>query len=329
MEITNNNKRNKIIDIAKGIGIITVVWAHMQQSCPIRNEIYIFHMPLFFILSGYFFKDTDIKFIDLLKKRIQSYIIPYIIFIFIGLFIFVCLYKITGRSDKIHIYPGIIIHPYGVVGALWFLISLFEVHIGYYMINKVIKKEIWKFACCLSLFLVGYILYKTKIHLPLYIDTSFSMIIFFHIGYYLNKHPFWKLPISKLWLVISISLLFYSIGIVQDIRIDMKTNILNSDSLIALTAITGACFLIIYLSYIINRYGKHVSYLFCYLGENSLLIFALHLLCIEIVRCTFNLPGNESENYIQGIWLTIIAIIGSILIGKPIKKYIINKIKLI
>lgn len=42
-------KRDKNIDIVKGIGILLVVFAHIFHNSGI---IYQFHMPLFFILSG-------------------------------------------------------------------------------------------------------------------------------------------------------------------------------------------------------------------------------------------------------------------------------------
>lgn len=46
-------QRDISIDIAKGIGIILVVYGHL--ACPVAREIFLFHMPLFFLLSGYFF----------------------------------------------------------------------------------------------------------------------------------------------------------------------------------------------------------------------------------------------------------------------------------
>ena len=50
------------IDILKGLGILTVVFAH----CYIPDEllkkiIYTFHMPLFFLISGYLHKTNSMK----------------------------------------------------------------------------------------------------------------------------------------------------------------------------------------------------------------------------------------------------------------------------
>lgn len=41
------------VDAAKGLGIILVVIAHVWTRGPVRDGIYAFHMPLFFLLSGY------------------------------------------------------------------------------------------------------------------------------------------------------------------------------------------------------------------------------------------------------------------------------------
>lgn len=43
------------IDVAKGIGILAVVIGHVWTRGPVRDLMYSFHMPLFFLLSGYLF----------------------------------------------------------------------------------------------------------------------------------------------------------------------------------------------------------------------------------------------------------------------------------
>lgn len=40
------------IDVARGIGIIAVVIGHVWTRGPLRDAVYSFHMPLFFLLSG-------------------------------------------------------------------------------------------------------------------------------------------------------------------------------------------------------------------------------------------------------------------------------------
>lgn len=42
----------------KGIGICLMVLGHALWLGPLRDIIYLFHMPLFFITTGYLFKET-------------------------------------------------------------------------------------------------------------------------------------------------------------------------------------------------------------------------------------------------------------------------------
>ena len=44
------------MDYAKAVGIALVVFAHMPSR--FAGIIFLFHMPLFFILSGYLYKST-------------------------------------------------------------------------------------------------------------------------------------------------------------------------------------------------------------------------------------------------------------------------------
>ena len=60
-------ERNRAFDIMKGVGILSVILGHMDIEPYWRNVIYSFHMPLFFILAGYFF----VRAIRSLKKLVK------------------------------------------------------------------------------------------------------------------------------------------------------------------------------------------------------------------------------------------------------------------
>ncbi len=50
-------QRNLTFDIMKGIGILLVLIGHVWQlPDSIHQTIYSFHMPMFFIVAGYFSK---------------------------------------------------------------------------------------------------------------------------------------------------------------------------------------------------------------------------------------------------------------------------------
>lgn len=70
-----------MIDVAKGIGIILVVFAHINYTPNILNAIYSFHMPLFFLISGMMFsKQKYNSFLKFVKRKFTTLICPYIFF---------------------------------------------------------------------------------------------------------------------------------------------------------------------------------------------------------------------------------------------------------
>lgn len=73
------SKRIDQMDILKALAIIAVVIGHSGSPSPIYNFIYLYHMPLFFFISGYFYKNEYSNDISLLiKKRIKSLYIPFV-----------------------------------------------------------------------------------------------------------------------------------------------------------------------------------------------------------------------------------------------------------
>lgn len=65
-----SQNRDITFDMMKGIGIILVIIGHLAHGFGwLVPAIYTFHMPLFFILSGYFYKEKKIT--ELLHRDFQ------------------------------------------------------------------------------------------------------------------------------------------------------------------------------------------------------------------------------------------------------------------
>lgn len=67
------------VDTAKGLGIILVVLAHVWTRGPVRDAIYAFHMPLFFLLAGYFARPRPMK--AFAAKQWHAMVLPYVAFL--------------------------------------------------------------------------------------------------------------------------------------------------------------------------------------------------------------------------------------------------------
>lgn len=74
-------KRVEWVDMLKGFGIILVMLGHASFPEALVTEIYTFHMPLFFFLSGYVFsikKYSNFK--DFLIHKAKTLLLPLMVF---------------------------------------------------------------------------------------------------------------------------------------------------------------------------------------------------------------------------------------------------------
>ncbi len=69
------------LDAAKGLGIILVVIGHVWTRGPVRDAIYAFHMPLFFLLAGYAAQPRRPR--EAIPRLWTSLIIPYFAFLIV------------------------------------------------------------------------------------------------------------------------------------------------------------------------------------------------------------------------------------------------------
>lgn len=80
-----DKRRDKNVDIVKGLLIILVVTAHFQRDI-IHDMIFLFHMPLFFIISGIFLQKEKLISKCYLKNKAVSLLTPYCIYLLFDLF---------------------------------------------------------------------------------------------------------------------------------------------------------------------------------------------------------------------------------------------------
>lgn len=134
--INKNINRIEYIDSIKGFAILLMIFGHMKFH-NYNWFIYSFHMPLFFILSGFFFNPAKSS-SDRIKKLLKAYTITSIIILSIEIF-----FQIFGFSFDYYdfSYKNLLlclsaklcgcVKPVGIgnylipdVGPIWFLMAL-------------------------------------------------------------------------------------------------------------------------------------------------------------------------------------------------------------
>lgn len=92
-------KRIEWIDIAKAYGIIAVVFGHALASGTTTNIIYWWHMPLFFIIGGFFLKPIDATKLAHWKKFFNKRIYRDLLIYFIAGIGLILLYSILYNEN--------------------------------------------------------------------------------------------------------------------------------------------------------------------------------------------------------------------------------------
>lgn len=221
------------LDYARTLGIFLVIFGHCLQSFPIWkvNEclrgiwdyVYLFHMPLFFIISGFLFKAQNVNKANIRYgggKLLRSIIKPYLIYQLVFMLILIVLkHKTIDVLIVVKMLMGILMGdgydtPYSnsVCLPCWFLVSIIQLRILFMFIPIFNRIS----ACSLLVASVlGLLLLKHK-NLDLYfcLDSTMMAIPYFIVGHYLAKWMKCTLS-SKILLMIGILSALWAYFILQ------------------------------------------------------------------------------------------------------------------
>ncbi len=291
----NNKPHFDFIDLIKGVCILSVLYFHtIPDSTPALSII---RMPLYFFLSGIFFSIYD-SYKTFIIKKANNLIIPFIFFFSTSLICSICIAYIKKDYTDLEIH-NIFDEHLSINTPIWFLISLFEVNIIYYCISKLTSKSTIQTIIVAFISLTSFYLSLKHINLNIYIDTSFSALIFFHFGSIIKRYNFRFHTSSKFDIPISIFLLtifIYLANLLKSISL-LNNDIGNNYLLYLASTITGISFLFFFCRRI-NRINA-----INYLGKYSIIILGLHYPLMKIIFHFFNWEIQ------YGLWVYIILIL--------------------
>lgn len=177
-------------DIAKAIAIFLVVVGHSSPPATIYALIFSFHMPFFFMMSGYFYKFRDAN----LKNDLIRLICPYCLCILILL----AFMRIDPSSSPYQSFykliisaiyaSGSTINGVKLIGAIWFLQALFVSRRFMDFIFYICDSEIVRLVLVLWLLIVSISLAWKKIYLPLGLDVGMLGTFYLYSGYLLKNY---------------------------------------------------------------------------------------------------------------------------------------------
>ena len=227
-----NQSRVEFIDLFRAFGIILMIMGHIKFGGCFDKWIHGFHMPMFFFISGWFFK-TQKNIGEKIAKKARTLLVPYVCFELLQwmvLMLFIpeyrgpqtLLYVFTENTHKIMIENGTFgISP--IPGAMWFLTAAFFAEKIYILIERILGCD-WILHVAVVILVVVGMLVPTMLpfRLPLALDASFVGIGFLHIARMIKSSKVERCLNLKLWQVLVIGTVF-TVSIMISPKINMRT----------------------------------------------------------------------------------------------------------
>lgn len=305
--------------------MLLVVIGH--TGAPLTPIIYIFHVPLFFILSGFLYKGCNWdnltnRTIKKIKRLYLPFVFTTICFVICNnLFIkinFLCTFESISNvssegfipvpeyslSDVIKKSVKAVLFAGGgqLGGALWFLRVMFIAsimidieYIAFLKLSNRGRQYVFIFA---NLFLlsVGYILCIKQIQVPYSLDIVCTVMIFYSIGMIVRNR--YDGRYDKNYALCSIIVVFSLLLLIllsSSVQVNIAKNYYSNPVLLILTSFVGFLFAY-FLSCLLER--NLLGGILSYIGRNTISIMCWHFIGFKFISVILVKSLNMSNIYI-------------------------------
>lgn len=268
------------VDVAKGIGILCIVAGHIGPDV-VRRAVYPFHVPLFFILAG-FFISTSRPFKDFMRGKARALLLP-----FLWTVVVMCVLQIPlafmahNPSSALNAIWGVVIRAMygsgtianktigaeGSIGAIWFLEALFW---GFAIVYVCVRFfGVLKSTVLVSVMAVCAVWSARYVWLPVNIQSGMLAAGYVFIGWLAFKRTTLFEHVNWVLFVSGVVCLLTSIATGQ--RFSLASNSCNAFSFLSS----------ILISYVVIVAAKFLSTtrirnFFLFFGVNSLWVLCIH-----------------------------------------------------
>lgn len=314
--MASTTSRSKYFDNAKFILIFLVVFGHMISPYKDQDKvlftlytvIFLFHMPAFILISGYFAKGYRKK--GYLLKSVQKILIPYFIF----QIIYSVVYFLVGKEKTLEFD---LFQPHW---SLWFLLSLFFWNLLLYVFARL------KWAGLLVAVLVGIAIgYFEQAGSFMSISRTFVFFPYFLLGFLLNGDHLKRIIGAKYAVpagvvIIITTFLFFGLSFPEN-AVPWLLGDTSYENMGGMQLTDGLLRGLQYVLTLIVVFGflpliPSNQYRITKIGERTLYVYLFHGFIIKAIQSI--LPDSISENYLFLIAFSFMVcmVLGSYMIKK-------------
>ncbi len=280
------------IDIAKGVAMLAVVLGHTYYGgMPAHTFVYSFHVPLFFILSGYTFRVKSGA--EVIKKSAKQLLLPYIVLAMI-----IAMYWLTrgwlNEETVLQFFAGIVFAsggaslPMGIypIGIPWFLMALFISRILYNAMLGFLQR--FNVHMVVQVVLFAFLAWSASkaaecVALPFAFWQSVIAMFFIHIGYTLRRLDLAErapIPLTVTCLAI------WVVSLVFDVAFSIGNLWFGASFVIGAIMAVAASWCVMQACRFIGRHMRRIGGFLAFVGVNSLLVLELHAVEFRLIPWT-------------------------------------------
>lgn len=186
--------RDMTVDIMKGLGILAVIVGHLVETG--RGFIFSWHMPLFFIVAGYFYREREPR--AEVRNDAARLLLPYALTCAALVAMAAAVSALKGRD---YVTDSLLAAAYASgsvghtsrfmawvpsVGVVWFLWALFWCKVLYNIMYRRFGGKALPLSLALSVAAVA--VDSLVVNLPLAILPGASATVFYAAGHWLRRH---------------------------------------------------------------------------------------------------------------------------------------------
>lgn len=282
---TNVNSRDITFDIMKGIGIIAMIIGHCSIPHVLFKFIFMWHMPLFFIISGYFYKKKNNR--DMFISLFTSLIIPYIFTSLIIVIVSTCISLFKGNFNS-PFFLGMLFgsgstnNPllfggHCFIGALWFLLALFWSKMIYNTIsNRFTNSYHLGGVIIVSSIFASYI--GRIVFIPTNVLQGVAALIFFYIGSMVRINDIKNIDNHLIFMSV-LCLFILPLGFLIRTTGMVDCSYSPNYPLMVLVALSGTC-LVYVISTVLKKYT--MGAILARFGRISILVLSIHIIDLDL-----------------------------------------------
>ena len=319
MHTASSKPRIQFVDLAKGVCICLVVLFHAQvlpESTPLLGAL---RMPLYFFLSGLFFK-TYGGLGALALKKANRILMPFVFFYFVGEVAFIAIINIFGESVA-QTYHYNLLRPLFEMAPhnypLWFLVSLFWCNLLFCMLRQLLRSDAAVGVAVMLCAFAGIALSMNSVESAGWTAPALTGLPFFYFGY-MARRSAWMYPGHHDRLSLPVGLALTGIAAVLCVAggnsfLSMAHNRVHGSALMAyatsLAVVPGVLMLC--------KAAGHLPWL-SYVGRYSVVVLCTHMVVMSPIRVLLRDGDPAVCNIVSGFGALLLCT----LLIRPLTRYL-------